>query len=119
MVVYVAIYNILLVDNWYFFLRIYYLLHANIYDRIYHICCMIGHMISALSIIICNIYIRLVHYANLDRYCINLVHALKHLLPAECVLNVLFLVADFQPSRCVETYSRAVFTLLIITASIW
>ena len=24
------------------------------------------------------------------------------------VINVLFLVADFQPSRCVETYSRAV-----------
>ena len=34
---------------------------------------------------------------------------LKHALPAKCVLNVLFLVADFQPSRCVETYSRAVF----------
>ena len=31
------------------------------------------------------------------------------LLPAKCVLNVLFLVTDFQPSRCVETYSRAVF----------
>ena len=30
--------------------------------------------------------------------------------PARCVINVLFLIgADFQPSRCVETYSRAVF----------
>ena len=34
---------------------------------------------------------------------------LKHVLPAKCVLNVLFLVADLQPSRRVETYSRAVF----------
>ena len=32
----------------------------------------------------------------------------KCALPAKCVLNVLFLVADVQPSRCVETYSRAV-----------
>ena len=31
---------------------------------------------------------------------------LKHALQAMCVL---FLIADFQPSRCVETYSRAVF----------
>ena len=30
-------------------------------------------------------------------------------ITAKCVLNVLFLVADFQPSRCVETYSRAGF----------
>ena len=30
-------------------------------------------------------------------------------LPAKCVINVSFPVADFQPSRCVETYSRAVF----------
>ena len=42
---------------------------------------------------------------NRDHYCIIRVCALKH---AKCVLNVLFLVADFQPSRCVETYSRAV-----------
>ena len=34
--------------------------------------------------------------------------ALKHAFPAKCVLNVLFLVAEVQPSRCVETYSRAV-----------
>ena len=48
----------------------------------------------------------LVHYA---RYCIIRVCTLKHTLPAKCVLNVLFLVAVFQPSRFVETYSRAVF----------
>ena len=46
---------------------------------------------------------------NRDRYCIIRVCALTHALAAKCVLNVLFLVADFQPSRCVETYSRAVF----------
>ena len=46
---------------------------------------------------------------NRDRYCIIRVCALKHALPAKCVLKVLFLVADFQPSRCVETYSKAVF----------
>ena len=46
---------------------------------------------------------------NRDRYCIIRVCALKHALPAKCVLNVLFMIADFQPSRCVETYSRAVF----------
>ena len=48
---------------------------------------------------------------NRDRYCIIRVCVLKHALPAtcKCVLNVLFLVADFQPSGCVETYSRAVF----------
>ena len=45
---------------------------------------------------------------NRDRYCIIRVCVLKHALPAKCVLNVLFLVADVQPSRCVETYSRAV-----------
>ena len=43
---------------------------------------------------------------NQDRYCIIRVCVLKHALPAKCILNVLFLV---QPSRCVETYSRAVF----------
>ena len=27
---------------------------------------------------------------------------IKHALPSKCVLNVSFLVADFQPSSCVE-----------------
>ena len=36
-------------------------------------------------------------------------HAFKNTLPAKCVKNVLFLIADFQPSRCVETYSRTGF----------
>ena len=36
-------------------------------------------------------------------------YATETALPAKRVLNVLFLVADFQPNRCVETYSRAVF----------
>ena len=46
---------------------------------------------------------------NRDRYCIIRVHIVKHAVPAKCVLNVLFLVADFKPSRGVETYSEAVF----------
>ena len=49
------------------------------------------------------------HYANLNCYCIVRVHTEKHALPAKCVLNVLFLVADFKPSRGIETYSEAVF----------
>ena len=50
-----------------------------------------------------------VHYATETFIASSTVWAVKHTLPAKCVLNVLFLVADFQPSRCVETHSRAVF----------
>ena len=45
-------------------------------------------------------------------------HIVKHALPAKCVLNVLFLVADFKPSRGIETYSKPFFTLLFVVASI-
>ena len=63
---------------------------------------------------------RVVHYhmtdygrgwrnARAEGECITQPRPLLHALPAKYVLNVLFLVADFQPSRCVKTYSRAVF----------
>ena len=31
---------------------------------------------------------------------------LKHLVPGKCLINVLFLLTDFQPSKCVETYTE-------------